>query len=179
MLFVGPDLSLSKDGAEYFGMDVYGFSKEKPRKLDGRAYWVDDGLFHNLVHRVLRSLKRAGFAIVVAHGHGPSTGHFLENIEQWQQDLGLRLFACWGSEHDKDGLGIMTDHAAANETSLMMALHPGLVEMDQLDSDPSAWPVAVSGEDPRTHASSGRGSRAIELQVKRMAGILKSELSQL
>ena len=30
MLFLGPDLRLPKGGFDYYGMDVYGFSKEKP-----------------------------------------------------------------------------------------------------------------------------------------------------
>lgn len=178
MLFLGPDLAMEKDGADYFGMDVYGFSKEDPHQLPGSAYWIDEDLFHQMLERILANLERAGFRIVVAHGHGPSTGHFLKSIDEWQSRLGIKLFACWGSDDDKEGLGIMTDHAAANETSLMMALHPDLVEIDNLNDDPEVWPTAVSGKDPRTEASAERGSDAMVLQVERMAGILRSALVQ-
>ena len=33
MLFVGPDKRILHDGAEFFGMDIYGFSEDRPRRL--------------------------------------------------------------------------------------------------------------------------------------------------
>ena len=175
-LFLGPDLRMEKDGHEYFGMDVHGFSEEEPSQLDGSAYWVEDDFFERLVERILRQLKRAGFKIVVGHGHGPSTQAFIGNSQDWAEKFGLRLFICWRGD-EGDGLGIQTDHAAANETSLVMALRPDLVEMDNLDPNPDVWPTAVGGEDPRVHASPDRGRQAIDMQVKRMAGILKEALA--
>jgi creatinine amidohydrolase len=177
MLFVGPDRELEADGRSYYGMDIYGFSEEEPKQLPGSAYWIEEELFHKLLEGILRRLARAGFRIVVAHGHGPSTGHFLKHREKWEEELGLRLFACWGSPEDKEGLGIQTDHAAANETSLMMALHPEWVEMENLDPNPDVWPTAVGGRDPRTDASAEKGREAIRLQVRRMAGILREALA--
>jgi creatinine amidohydrolase len=41
------------------------------------------------------------------------------------------------------------DHAAKNETSLMLALHPGLVDLSQLPADRGVWPQGVGGQDPR------------------------------
>jgi len=148
-------------------------------ELDGSAYWVSNELFGHIVEAILERLARAGFKIVVAHGHGPS-GHFFEDhIATWSKQFGLELYTCWRPRSEEaDGLGIMTDHAAANETSLMMALHPDLVHLDRLSSDPAVWPVAVSGRDPRTEASAERGRRAIDLQAERMASILREALAR-
>ncbi len=172
MLFVGPDYRVETDDGVFYGMDHYGFEGKPPQQLDGSAYWVDDDFFEGLLERVMRQLKRAGFRIVVGHGHGPSTQAFLAKSEDWQK-LGLKTFTCW-REDESDGLGIQTDHAAANETSLTMAIRPELVEMENLNPDPGAWPVAVSGDDPRTEASPERGKRAIAMQADRMAEILRA-----
>ena len=43
----------------------------------------------------------------------------------------------------------MVDHAAMNETSLVMALRPELVQMYRLPKVEAGWPVGVGGRDPR------------------------------
>jgi len=178
MLFLGPDLARDGGGKTYYGMDIHGFKGQDPQQLDGSAYWVSDELFEQWVRAILLQLARAGFRIVVAHGHGPSTKTFAAHSDAWQQEFGLKLFTCWRDD-EKDGLGIQTDHAAANETSLMMALHPDLVQMANLSPDPNDWPVAVSGRDPRDHASAETGECAIAMQLDRMAAMLTNELAQI
>ena len=179
MLFLGPDRSEKVDGREFYGMDTYdqphggGFTQ-----LDGSAYWVNDELFDQLIKAVLKQLRRAGFRIVVGHGHGPSTIVFQRNIEQWSKEFDLELFVCWRDD-ETDGLGIQTDHAGANETSLVMALRPDLVKMDNLSPNPDDWPLAVGGKDPRTHASPQAGRQAIDMQRQRMAEILTDALEKL
>ncbi len=179
MLFLGPDQSKIVNGKEFYGMDWTTKSQDgELTQLDGSAYWANDVLFENILKAVLKQLRRAGFRIVVGHGHGPSTRVFQTNIEQWGKEFDLELFVCW-RENEEDGLGIQTDHAAANETSLVMALRPELVKMDNLSPDPDDWPLAVGGQDPRTHASAQVGHQAIEIQGQRMAGILTDALTKL
>ncbi|NLG48940.1 MAG: creatininase family protein [Chloroflexi bacterium] len=179
MLFLGPDRHEKANGRDYYGMDLYGFPKGQPQQLDGSAYWVNNELFGQILEAILARLARAGFKIVVAHGHCPSGHFFQDHIEAWSKQFGLELYTCWRPRPEEaDGLGIMTDHAAANETSLMMALHPDLVHLDRLSPDPSVWPMAVSGQDPRTEASSQRGQQAIARQVERMSSILREALSR-
>jgi len=177
-LFVGPDRHQVTDGRDYYGMDIVGFKDLPPRQLPGSAYWVPNELFDALLEAILKQLRRAGFRIVVGHGHGPSTGRFRDHIPQWEEQFGLRLFYCWSAD-DSDGLGIQTDHAAANETSLVMALHPHLVQMENLPRDPAVWPTAVGGRDPRVHASADLGQQAISKQTERMAGVLREALEQI
>jgi creatinine amidohydrolase len=177
MLFLGPDRVKEVDGRAFYGMDTAKTNGQdgEPLQLPGSAYWVPDELFLRMLEAILTQLKRAGFRVVVAHGHGPSTNRFRKHIPEWEQQFGLRLFYCWRAD-DSDGLGIQTDHAAANETSLVMALRPELVQMDNLPKDLSVWPVSIGGQDPRVHASAERGREAIRLNVERMAGILREAL---
>ena len=182
MLFLGPDRMEEVDGKELYGMDTLGegMSEDKRYKnqqLAGSAYWVPEETFRTIIEATLKQLKRAGFRIVVAHGHGPSTGFFRNNIADWRQKFGLETFVCWGSEYDRQGMGIQVDHAAMNETSLVMALRPELVQMDRLSKD--RWPVGVGGKDPRKFASPELGRKIIELQTERMAKILRNALANL
>ncbi|MBC8228655.1 creatininase family protein [bacterium] len=178
MLFLGPDRKEVVDEKDYYGMDIYGFRDSSPQQLDGSAYWVEESLFRQLIESTLYLLKRAGFKIVVAHGHGPSTGHFKNWSKELGEKLGMKLFVVWRQD-ESDGLGIQTDHAAANETSLLMALRPELVQMENLPEDLDVWPVAVGGKDPRIYASGEQGKKAIAMQVERMADILRKALNEI
>ena len=184
MLFLGPDRMRKDRDLEMYGMDICelegGDEQWYPEgQRAGSAYWVSEETFQAIVEATLKQLRRAGFRIVVGHGHGPSTGFFHEHADEWRDEFGLECLNCWGSEHDREGLGIQVDHAAMNETSLVMALRPELVQMENLPKDPDRWPVAVGGKDPRTFASAEVGQRALELQTERMAGILREALGRL
>jgi creatinine amidohydrolase len=183
MLFLGPDRVRQVNGQTLYGMDIcIGAPPEHAyptQQLAGSAYWVSEPAFGLLVEATLQQLRRAGFRIVVGHGHGPSTRYFGEHAEAWKQQFGLECFNCWGSPEDREGLGIQVDHAAMNETSLMMALRPELVQMERLSPDLTRWPVGVGGKDPRVHASPELGERAMSLQLERMAGILRAALAKM
>jgi len=181
MLFLGPDRRVEVDGRELYGMDTLGENRPegkryKNQQLAGSAYWVPEETFMTIIEATLKQLKRAGFKIVVAHGHGPSTGFFNKNKDRWKEKFGLETFSCWGGPQ---GMGIQVDHAAMNETSLVMALRPELVRMDRLPEDPNSWPVGISGKDPRTLASAGLGEEILKLQTERMAKILSQELAKI
>jgi creatinine amidohydrolase len=180
MLFVGPDSRRIVQGRTYYGMDNHGFDPGHPHQLVGSAYWVSEPLFHRMLDAIFCQLARAGFRIVVAHGHGPSTLAFRKGRHEWSAKYGMTMFDCWREPlEEEDDLGIQTDHAAANETSLMMALHRNLVEMRNLPKDPGTWPTAISGHDPRRCASASRGRRAMRTQRSRMAMILRNALSEM
>ena len=196
MLYLGPDLKRIENDQELYGMDVWLSEDEgkmymPPQQLDGSSYWVPDELFHQIVEHSIKQLARAGFKIVVAHGHGPSTRHVIEHWQEWEEKYGVMIYTCWTwnirGENDKEatersqreGLGIMTDHAAMNETSLMMYYYPDLVKMDQLPSDTAQWPLAVAGRDPRLYASAEQGQKAVEYQLTRMAKLLRKSLDSM
>jgi len=182
MLFLGPDRVEEVDGQELYGMDLCraeGTQSYATQQLAGSAYWVPEATFKVILEAVLKQLERAGFRIVVAHGHGPSTGFFRDHAAEWKDKFGLTCLVCWGSEYDHEGLGLQVDHAAMNETSLVMALRPELVHMERLPADLDQWPVAIGGRDPRVNASPEVGRKAIALQLTRMSGILREALGAL
>ena len=175
MFFLGPDDVQNYQKRQYYGMDILSYPKNRPEQLHGSAYWVSEDFFTQILEATLVQLKRAGFKIIVAHGHEPSTMLFKKNIKKWKGDYELELFTCW-----KDGepprMGLQTDHAATNETSLMMALRPDLVKLGNLPKNLNDKPLGLLGEDPRKHASSEAGKNIIELQVKNMTKLLKAQL---
>ncbi len=178
MLFLGPDNSRTVDGKEYYGMDIESYHPQHPQQLLGSAYWVKKNFFKQILAEILKQLKRAGFKIVVAHGHSPSTMAFYQSSKKWGKEFDLKLFTCWRN-NESDGLGIQTDHAAANETSLMMAIKPALVKIENLPKDMNEKPLGLDGKDPREFASSEEGNKIISLQVERMAKLLKEKLAQI
>ncbi|UCD44108.1 MAG: creatininase family protein [Candidatus Bathyarchaeota archaeon] len=179
-LFLGPDSMREVDGVEYYGMDLSKTAPDSPRQLKGSAYWVPDWLFSETVEAVLKQLRRAGFRIVVAHGHGPSTNHFVRNGESLGEKLDLIIMTVWrGEEERQPSTEFQYDHAAANETSIMMALHPDLVHMGQLPTDSDEWLLGIIGEDPREHASATHGQEIIDIHLERMESMLKKRLLEL
>lgn len=69
------------------------------------------------------------------------SGHFadrqlemVDRIAKNWNSRGLDLCVCATSVNRIEGLSIPPDHAAVFETTLLYALHPGLVQLDQLPS---------------------------------------------
>jgi len=162
-IHLGPDRAkLTDDGKMLVGMDYAG-STTPPRQLDGSCYWVPMGLHLLIVDAILVQLRRAGFRAVFADGHGPSRGSWVENLSEREARFGLRLFGVtreisgqWKSQ---------VDHAARNETSLMMHFTPDLVDLSQLPASRSTWPQGVGGQDPRD-ATPAYGKECAEKSVE-------------
>ncbi len=162
-IHLGPDRAKpAEDGKMLIGMD-YAESTIPPRQLDGSCYWVPPGFHLLMVDAILTQLKRAGFRAVFADGHGPSRWSWVENLPERQARFGLKLFGVtkeiarqWKSQ---------VDHAARNETSLMMHLRPDLVDLSQLPPVRSTWPQGVAGEDPRD-ASAAHGKECLQESVE-------------
>lgn len=179
-LFLGPDSMKVFKGAEYYGMDMLQKASPEPMQLTGSAYWVPDTLFSGIIDAVLRQLHRVGFRIVVAHGHGPSTRHFIDNLEELEKKHNLTIMCLWRNADERDSqTEFQYDHAAANETSLMMALHPSLVKMEELPESLEEEPLGLLGKDPRVYASAEHGQRIISLHLDRMEALLREQLVQL
>jgi len=179
-LFLGPDEMKKIDGHEYYGMDIYGYSPNPPQQLKGSAYWIPSDLFMTLLEAVLKQIRRAGFKIVVAHGHGPSTNLVIKNSRKLSRKFNLTIMTLWRDKDQRDpDMEFQYDHAATNETSIMMALHPNLVHMENLPKDKKKQPLAIIGKDPRTHASPKHGENIIRLHLHRMEKILKEQLLRL
>jgi len=162
-IHLGPDRARpAEDGGTLVGMD-YAQSTTPARQLDGSCYWVPLGLHLQIVDAILAQLKRAGFQAVFADGHGPSRSSWVENLAERQARFGLKLFGVtreigrqWKSQ---------MDHAARNETSLMMYLRPSLVDLSRLPDSRDVWPQGVGGADPRD-ATAAYGKECFETSVE-------------
>lgn len=181
-LFLAPDTNVKKlpDGSELYGMDCVDLPdpdhKYPPQQLPGSAYYVPNDTYGIIVEAALKQLARAGFKIVVAHGHGPARDYFRDHIEPWKQKFGLQLFTCHSPKEFLDkGMGLPNDHAGKTETSLNLAFNPHLVHLENLSAD--KWPVGVGGQDhPKTTASAELGRKIIDLNRERMTKILRKAL---
>jgi creatinine amidohydrolase len=161
-IYLGPDRAKPADGGQMLiGMD-YAESTTPPRQLDGSCYWVPAGFHLLMVDAILAQLKRAGFRAVFADGHGPSRWSWAENLSERQARFGLKLF---GVTKEIVGWRSQVDHAARNETSLMMHLRPDLVDLSQLPQARSMWPQGVAGEDPRD-ATATYGKECLQQSVE-------------
>jgi creatinine amidohydrolase len=181
MVFLGPDAKLEEHGKTYYGMDFWfdpGSMKKAPipSNLDGSAYWVSDSLFVQLMEATLLNLSKAGFKLVVAHGHGPSTNQFNQHLAAWETKYNMKLMTCW-FENNSDSTGIMCDHAAMNETSLIQHYYPQLVKMHQLPKGKEADLRGIAGKDPRSFASAKLGKRIVCANLERMTQLIKNELN--
>ena len=146
-IHLGPDRAkLDEQGKMLIGMD-YAQSTDPPRQLDGSCYWVPPGLHEALIDAILTQLKRAGFQAVFADGHGPSRWSWVENIPEREARFGLKLFGV--TKEISGAWKSQVDHAARNETSLMMHFRPASVDLAQLPSSRDVWPQGVGGQDPR------------------------------
>jgi len=178
-LFIGPDgYDTLINGKEYYGMDCGRIFSDQCtyeiQQLTGSAYWVPDSTFDIMMNGIMRQLSRAGFKIVVAHGHGPSTNYIGSHTQEFKDRYNLTVMNCWNN--DSADLCLMCDHAGANETSIMMYLCPKLVKMGNLPQDIATWPLGMMGKDPRTHASKAYGKSIVDFEIKKMAAVIRKNL---
>ena len=172
-IHLGPDRAMpAEDGQMLYGMD-FDPTTTPPRPLDGSCYWVSSGLFKLLIDAILIQLKRAGFRAVFADGHGPSRWSWVEDMAEREARLGLKLFGVTSDmlrtsttvPLDSEVWKSQINHAGRNETSLMLALAPNLVDMSRLPQAPT-WPQGVFGEDPReATADFGRECLAASVEI--------------
>jgi creatinine amidohydrolase len=135
--------------------------------VGGDTYWIPDILYGAVIDGILAHCKRIGFRAVFADGHGPSRREWVRELKRREDHFGLKLFGVttellkqWKSQ---------TDHAARNETSLMLHHRPDLVDMSRLPESRADWPVGVGrgGEDPRD-ASAEYGRQCMEASLELM-----------
>lgn len=170
-LFLGPDRRMVlDDGSSLVGMD-YAKSTSPQRQLPGSCYWVSYDFFAALLENILAQLKRAGFTAVFADGHGPSRRSWVEHIPQWEQQFGLRLLGI--TDDLKPNWQYMTDHAAKNETSIMLHVAPDLVDLAVFSGGEQSPLVGVNGEHPFL-ASTEAGAAILEETIQLLAPVLQA-----
>lgn len=179
MLYQGPDRYSEKDGEIFYGMDncgdnFVGNMRYPDQKLMGSIYHIETDLFLSILETLAKQLSRMGFKIIVAHGHGPSIHAFRSIKNELETKYDIKCFDCWGDFKNPDEItfGLQVDHGGSNETSLMLALHENLVQMNMLPASLEEWPLAIGMGDPRLYADRKTGEEIIDYQLKRMTKLL-------
>jgi len=137
----------------------------------------DERYVRLLVHICLQ-MQSLGFRVVVLMaGHYPLLRHARAAAVLYDLHGPCRVWACTGYELVRDEIPEAGDHAAAWETSLMLALRPDLVDLSRLPQGEKEALVGVNGRDPRVHASREFGERGVEAVVRRVGEKVKELLA--
>ena len=155
----------SREGiAEKMGLppENFTFGYMGGQTVEHQAYF-----YCQLLANIMDQIKSLGFeAIFILCGHYPLTQYASFAGSIFERRTGIPVFAPKESDLVSD-LGYRGDHAGKWETSLLMALEPGLTDLSRLPEDRSIRPVGVGGEDPR-NASSAYGEEGVAAVVERM-----------
>ena len=152
MLFVGPDRVFDDRGELFYGMDINtsGALKSYPaQRLTGSAYWLDTELFKKLLMSIVEQLSRTG----------------------------VKLYTAWSFAENEE-LKFQNDHAGANETSIVMAFRPDLVDFSRVKEDESNL-IGIAGRHPVKESSAEYGKRIKEYTIECIYAGLRSEYPQL
>jgi creatinine amidohydrolase len=161
-IFLGPDQAvLGKTGQSFYGMDAIPASLP-PRQLEGSCYWVSKGFFKQLIDAIVVQLKRTGFQAVFADGHGPSRWSWVQDIPEREARFGLKLFGV--TADIKHAWKYQIDHAGQNETSIMLAIRPDLVDLSRLPQDSTIPVERILGKAPR-RATTKLGNKYLDAAV--------------
>ena len=167
ILFMGPDRVFHDHEKSFYGMDINtegALHTYYVQQLKGSAYWLEKELFQDYLRSIFAQLSRAGVRIVVGHGHGPSIHAFQELTEEAEEKYGLRIFTAWTYAEDEK-LKYQNDHAGANETSIVMAVRPDLVDFGQVKEDESNL-IGIAGRHPVRESSEAFGNEILEYTMK-------------
>jgi creatinine amidohydrolase len=119
-------------------------------------------LWKELIVHNLNQIQTFGFKLIILiPGHYPLFGPLDDAVAEYK-DRGGATEVHVLTDHMYDETGKAGDHAAAFETSAMLALEPNLVDLNELDPDPGTPPTGVLGDDPRSHASKAFGDSILE-----------------
>ncbi|MHC4445182.1 MAG: creatininase family protein [Planctomycetota bacterium] len=155
-------------GSENFGVDYMRFTPQEQCEN-----------YQRLLLHCLMEMESLGFKVLVLSvGHYPLIDHARAACSVFHQ---IRYgntrpraigWAFTGYELVRDVFPTAGDHAGYWETSLLMALEPGLVDLDELPDEL----VGVKSHEPVGESSAEFGERAIGLIVERVVAQVKDRL---
>lgn len=168
-----------------------GVAKEH-RRFAG-TLWVSPETFRSYVHETVESLAAHGWTrVVVVNGHGGNVAPLEEVCARLSRDGTADAVAfTWFDAVDLEAMGVEMGHAGPVETSLLLELHPELVDETEFDRAAAGaadhWGEWVGGvnlaHDSDTFTTSGAvgdptesstelGTRLYEAATDRLATLL-------
>jgi creatinine amidohydrolase len=150
-------------------LDKADFEADASRSIDNGGW----RLWEELLVHILFQIQTLGFRFaVLIPGHYPLFGPLDRAITAYKSKGGLCTPIVLSDPMYSENLDA-GDHAAAFETSLMLALAPHLVNLDELNPDPAVPPVGVMGQDPRKYASNEFGEKILAKMTDLVAERIK------
>ena len=180
MLFMGPDRVFNDQDQTFYGMDINtagALNTYCVQQLTGSAYWMETEIFKEYLRGIFAQLSRAGIRIVVGHGHGPSINAFQSLQKEAEEKYGLKIFTAW-SFAKNNRLKYQNDHAGANETSIVMAVRPDLIDFGQIKEDESNL-IGIAGRHPVKDSSEEYGKEILEYTIETMTEGLRREVKEI
>lgn len=130
--------------------------------------------YNHLLLHCLFQVQSLGFKVATfVAGHYPLIDHARAACSLFHQArfnnrrARMITWAFTGHELVRDVYPEGGDHAGFWETSLMLALCPGLTDMNELPADPQQRPVSVITAEPVRNATAEYGEKAVALIVER------------
>ncbi len=140
--------------------------------------------YQRLLLHCLCELQSLGFRLaVLVAGHFPLIDHArvaagLFHQMRWDNRRALMLtWAFTGHELVTDRYPTGGHHAGFWETSMCLALEPGLVDLSELPKDPAAKLVGVLSPEPTQEASAEFGEQVVQLIVERAVAQVRDRLA--
>lgn len=150
------------------------FARNAERAVRGGGW----RLWEELVVHSLFEIESYGFkAIVAVPGHYPLIDPLNRAIARYAEEGGTcKAIVLMDALYSHTGKG---DHAAAYETSMLLAIQPETVDLGRLDPDLNVPLAGVAlGPDPRTDASQEYGDVALQRAVDDMRGKVAALLQE-
>lgn len=139
--------------------------------------------YQRLLLHCLFQVRSLGFKVATfVAGHYPLLDHAraacqLFHQSRWDDRRAATItWAFTGYDLVTDQFAEGGDHAGFWETSLLMALVPGLVDLDELPADPGAQLVGVHSKRPVQESSADFGERAVRAIVERATAEVRDRL---
>ena len=98
---------------------------------------------------------------------------FKKVIYEAAEKYGLRILTAW-TYADDDRLKYQNDHAGANETSIVMAVRPELVDFGQVKENESNL-IGIAGRHPVRESSAAYGNEILEYTMKTLISGIEKE----
>lgn len=124
------------------------------------------------LEQMCREAARNGFkAVIIVTGHYGAAQQIVVRETAVRMSKALKIPVLGTPEYflalDE---GYVGDHAAFFETSIMMHLFPGKVDLSRLGEEPHK---GVGGRDPKKYATAGDGKRLSDAIINRLAALAK------
>ena len=127
----------------------------------------------DLLNRARRAYEQEDTEIMSNYEYDRLYDELQELEKEAQEKYGLRILTAW-TFAETERLKYQSDHAGANETSIVMAVRPELVDFGQVKEDESNL-IGIAGRHPVRESSAAFGNEILEYTVQTLSSGIEKE----